>query len=75
MHGDLTTRARAQAACVAKDTRDLLLELVDSLERLTSERDEWHRLHQNAQAALRCDHKFVDSRLCLKCGWTPEGSR
>lgn len=18
-----------------------------------------------------CDHKFVDSNVCLKCGWTP----
>jgi hypothetical protein len=21
--------------------------------------------------AARCDHKFVDSTHCLKCGWTP----
>jgi hypothetical protein len=21
-----------------------------------------------------CDHKFVDSRSCLKCGWTPTES-
>ncbi len=20
----------------------------------------------------RCDHKFIDSRVCLKCGWNPE---
>ncbi len=19
----------------------------------------------------RCDHKFIDSTMCLKCGWTP----
>lgn len=25
------------------------------------------------RAALRasCDHKFIDSTFCLKCGWTP----
>ncbi|MFN7131489.1 MAG: hypothetical protein ACK4N5_05360, partial [Myxococcales bacterium] len=22
-------------------------------------------------AAERCDHKFVDSKRCLKCGWQP----
>ena len=21
---------------------------------------------------MSCDHKFVDSRICLKCGWSPE---
>lgn len=52
MKPDLITRARARAVFVAKDTRDLLLDLVAAVERLTSERDEWHRLHQNAQAAL-----------------------
>lgn len=20
----------------------------------------------------RCDHKFIDSRHCLKCGWEPD---
>lgn len=32
MKNDLITRARAQAAFVAKDTRDLLLELVAAVE-------------------------------------------
>ena len=22
----------------------------------------------------QCDHKFVDSNVCLKCGWAPPGS-
>lgn len=25
-----------------------------------------------AHVTERCDHKFVDSTSCLKCGWTPE---
>jgi len=20
---------------------------------------------------LRCDHKFIDSQMCVKCGWVP----
>ena len=20
---------------------------------------------------MKCDHKFIDSKRCLKCGWTP----
>lgn len=24
-----------------------------------------------SKAAKACDHKFVDSRCCLKCGWEP----
>jgi hypothetical protein len=24
-----------------------------------------------AQTQARCDHKFVDSKACLKCGWAP----
>ncbi len=23
------------------------------------------------EAPKRCDHKFVDSKVCLKCGWRP----
>ena len=22
---------------------------------------------------LRCDHKFIDSKACVKCGWNPDG--
>ncbi|MEP7304177.1 MAG: hypothetical protein ABJA98_01540 [Acidobacteriota bacterium] len=37
---------------------------------------EFVRRGRAAQAAVDalgagCDHKFVDSRSCLKCGWTP----
>lgn len=24
------------------------------------------------QKVPRCDHKFVDSKVCLKCGWNPD---
>jgi hypothetical protein len=24
-----------------------------------------------ARVVERCDHKFIDSTSCLKCGWTP----
>lgn len=24
-----------------------------------------------AELQATCDHKFIDSRWCLKCGWTP----
>ena len=25
----------------------------------------------NADPTGKCDHKFIDSKMCLKCGWTP----
>jgi hypothetical protein len=24
-------------------------------------------------SVAKCDHKFIDSKSCLKCGWTPTG--
>lgn len=29
------------------------------------------RRHEVAEKQECCDHKFVDSKSCLKCGWTP----
>lgn len=26
---------------------------------------------EQLEQQTRCDHKFVDSKHCLKCGWTP----
>lgn len=23
-------------------------------------------------AKIKCDHKFIDSKQCLKCGWSPD---
>jgi hypothetical protein len=28
-------------------------------------------LNDTLGAVVKCDHKFVDSKHCLKCGWTP----
>jgi hypothetical protein len=30
----------------------------------------WER-DELASNQASCDHKFVDSKVCLKCGWTP----
>ena len=27
--------------------------------------------HSRPQKVTPCDHKFIDSKCCLKCGWTP----
>lgn len=33
----------------------------------------WTALHEKPEvgAQIGCDHKFVDSKHCLKCGWQP----
>lgn len=31
-----------------------------------------HIMDTEVLKRARCDHKFVDSRHCLKCGWEPE---
>jgi hypothetical protein len=33
--------------------------------------DHGWELDELASKQARCDHKFVDSKSCLKCGWTP----
>ncbi len=31
----------------------------------------WRKVHFPELEQKRCDHKFVDSGHCLKCGWRP----
>jgi sRNA-binding carbon storage regulator CsrA len=37
-------------------------------------RQELAKEHE-APPAVRCDHKFIDSTRCLKCGFDPAGGR
>ena len=40
---------------------------------IPEDQQEWRRARAERQAKLaaRCDHKFIDSKSCVKCGWTP----
>ena len=37
--------------------------------------ERFEQLTIEQEHAVKCDHKFVDSKHCLKCGWTPPAPR
>lgn len=55
---------------IIEDVKKMLLELNPDqqiLERENPDSEDYYK-----QKVPRCDHKFVDSNFCLKCGWNPD---
>lgn len=40
---------------------------------IPEDQQEWRsrKARHLAERQAKCDHKFIDSKSCLKCGWTP----
>lgn len=66
-----------RAACLRNTPKALNPYVGDnaqSWERGWLSQHEWMMLDLKWRARDRCDHKFIDSKSCLKCGWTPSPS-
>lgn len=72
--------ARIVRAIAAEESFETMADLTDALKfRLARLRIRWHpddldtalRIVASNTDIVHCDHKFIDSSMCLKCGWFP----